>query len=317
MREGFRGDDIYMMVEDEFYSMARSFTQHLHHAEYKRLKQVARARKASASTKISRPTDTTTVMRAETRKRKEQEERSARLKEAVNKIGTKTAHDDNEVKPSGPGNGLWTGTHLQNLMTSPSKAQKSLMGLQGLASSSRASAGYAQPERKTNKAREFDLPPRDVPRTNLGGSSDIKKLGYHTGTVTLKEGEYNGDDDDDDNDLDTHVGRHTQWSPISNTASKNVESGKSVPKRPSEVGKTAEIRPGELHATEKATITKDILAEGHTAAAHDTLDSFSMPTLLRSRRTAPSRRRKIPETKPGGDIPNDNNNVDEVPIFLI
>ncbi|RMZ90288.1 hypothetical protein DV736_g2469, partial [Chaetothyriales sp. CBS 134916] len=37
MQEGYDADDIWMMVEDEFQTLAHSFTRHLHHAEYKRL----------------------------------------------------------------------------------------------------------------------------------------------------------------------------------------------------------------------------------------------------------------------------------------
>ncbi|KAF2219109.1 hypothetical protein BDZ85DRAFT_299069 [Elsinoe ampelina] len=54
MREGYAADDIYMMVEDEFQSTAKLYTQHLHHAEYKRLQRLAREREAAAP---ARPPD--------------------------------------------------------------------------------------------------------------------------------------------------------------------------------------------------------------------------------------------------------------------
>ncbi|KAF4549169.1 Hypothetical protein D9617_23g005840 [Elsinoe fawcettii] len=44
IREGYSADDIYMMVEDEFLSTAQLYTQHLHHAEYQRLKKLAKQR---------------------------------------------------------------------------------------------------------------------------------------------------------------------------------------------------------------------------------------------------------------------------------
>jgi hypothetical protein len=43
MKDGLAGDDIWVMVEDEFLATAKAFTAHLHHAEYQRLKGLARA----------------------------------------------------------------------------------------------------------------------------------------------------------------------------------------------------------------------------------------------------------------------------------
>ncbi|GAB7361726.1 hypothetical protein MBLNU230_g1773t1 [Neophaeotheca triangularis] len=57
MREGWEQDDAWMMVEDELLSTARLFTSHIHHAEYVRLKQLARSRGDGALAKIARPVD--------------------------------------------------------------------------------------------------------------------------------------------------------------------------------------------------------------------------------------------------------------------
>ncbi|EMC91695.1 hypothetical protein BAUCODRAFT_152089 [Baudoinia panamericana UAMH 10762] len=57
MREGYDADDVWMMVEDEFYSTAQSFTQHIHFAEYVRLKKLAKARGQGSIAEIARPTD--------------------------------------------------------------------------------------------------------------------------------------------------------------------------------------------------------------------------------------------------------------------
>ena len=46
MMSGYDRDDIYMMVEDEFQSVAQDFTRHLHRAEYRRLRQRAKEAKA-------------------------------------------------------------------------------------------------------------------------------------------------------------------------------------------------------------------------------------------------------------------------------
>lgn len=57
MREGYDADDIYRMVEDEFESTARMFTQHVHYAEYERIR--ANQRLASTPPQPPTPTDTT------------------------------------------------------------------------------------------------------------------------------------------------------------------------------------------------------------------------------------------------------------------
>jgi hypothetical protein len=53
MIDGVENDDGWMMVEDELLTTARRFTAHLHHAEYQRLKRLARSRPLDA---LSRPT---------------------------------------------------------------------------------------------------------------------------------------------------------------------------------------------------------------------------------------------------------------------
>jgi hypothetical protein len=70
MEEGLDGDDAYIMVEDEFQAVAKGFTQHLHHAEYVRLKNLAKTQNASTINTISRPVDSITEMREETKKRR-------------------------------------------------------------------------------------------------------------------------------------------------------------------------------------------------------------------------------------------------------
>ncbi|KAI4134284.1 MAG: hypothetical protein LQ347_001647, partial [Umbilicaria vellea] len=153
MRDGLDRDDIYIMVEDEFQAVAKTFTQHLHHAEYMRLKNLARTQNASTISTISRPIDSITQMREETKRKKEVEAMSAKQKTAVEKIVGQARgrrpktdsdlSDSEEEKHDDP----WVGTTLQGLMTkSPRKAHTSLAGLQGVKSNTRAAAGFAQPD---------------------------------------------------------------------------------------------------------------------------------------------------------------------------
>lgn len=170
MREGFDHDDIYIMVEDEFYAVAKTFTQHLHHAEYMRLKTLAKTRNASASNAISRPVDSITAMRAETKKRKQADTRDARNMAALEQLknpaaqalGQNSESDFSDLENEVKNIGQWKGTALQGLMTtSPRKNQTSLTGLQGVKSSTRAAAGYSKAQNRPahRTSRTFDLDP--------------------------------------------------------------------------------------------------------------------------------------------------------------
>ena len=166
MRSGLSHDDIYIMVEDEFQAVAQTFTQHLHHAEYTRLKNIAKSRTTSALNTTTRPTDSVTAMRIETRKKKEAEVREAKQKSALQQM-TKAPIPDNK-SDSDSDNKLdasWAGTVLQTLMTSPRKHRTSLTGLHGVKSSTRAAAGFSKPEIRVVPAkatRPFDPTPRNV-----------------------------------------------------------------------------------------------------------------------------------------------------------
>lgn len=145
------------MVEDEFLSVARTFTAHLHHAEYVRLKNEAKNRNSATVSNISRPVDSITAMRAETKKKKEAEAQEARTKAGLESIkGPKrpvTTSDDSDLDENEGQEQPWEGTHLQRFMTtSPKKALTSLTGLQGVMSHTRAAAGYERSEHKGKTA---------------------------------------------------------------------------------------------------------------------------------------------------------------------
>ena len=139
------------MVEDEFLATAQTFTRHLHHAEYQRLRKEARERNTSNISNISRPTDGATHMREELRKRKEAQSRQAKVRRGVNdmlasarktgKQGEESESDDDmrESDEDEP----WRGTQLHSFMTrAPRHDLKSLTGIQGLKSRTRAAAGF-------------------------------------------------------------------------------------------------------------------------------------------------------------------------------
>ncbi|KAL4817387.1 hypothetical protein BDW67DRAFT_184051 [Aspergillus spinulosporus] len=146
IREGLDRDDIYIMVEDEFYTVAQTFTRHLHYAEYVRRKKEAQVRNADTIADIARPTNGITPMSVELKKRYAADKLEARqrggLDTALGKqlAREEDADDDPEVDVS------WTGTRLEDFMLRPRKV-RSLAGLQKSRPSTRAAAGLPQSSR--------------------------------------------------------------------------------------------------------------------------------------------------------------------------
>ncbi|KAH8696513.1 hypothetical protein BGW36DRAFT_428518 [Talaromyces proteolyticus] len=147
IREGFDNDDMYIMVEDEFYAVAQLFTRHLHQAEYVRRRKEAKEQNASVIRNLSRPTDGKTAMSKEALKRKESENIHELQRQAL-ATPRRPRTDSDDVEETG-GSDLeedrdddpWYGTSLHTLMTSPRK-NRSLVGLDGIRSHTRAAAGY-------------------------------------------------------------------------------------------------------------------------------------------------------------------------------
>lgn len=151
------------MVEDEFYSIAQTFTQHLHYAEYvKRQKEV---KKLSESTirDLVRPTDGTPILE-ETKKRKEAEELSSRQKNGLDQLPDEREGRDVEgMRQDELEDADWEGTFLYDLMTSPRKA-RSLVGKKGIRSSTRAAAGFSKQAGYGGSQMDARSPIRSRPR---------------------------------------------------------------------------------------------------------------------------------------------------------
>ncbi|KAL1952938.1 hypothetical protein VTO42DRAFT_3922 [Malbranchea cinnamomea] len=150
MIEGFDGDDIYVMVEDEFLATAQTFTRHLHQEEYERRKRIAKIKNATAICKLARPTDPRAKMSAERQTYLKAQEASVRQKAALDRMthGLERSRVDSEIEDVDEGtdddrdDDPWVGTQLQTLMTSP-RRPRSLIGLQGVKSNTRAAHGYS------------------------------------------------------------------------------------------------------------------------------------------------------------------------------
>lgn len=179
---GFDRDDIWVMVEDEFYAIAQKYTQHLHYAEYHRRRKEVKERLSTLVGEIERPTDERTPLPKDVERRRESQALRERQKAGLAQFagGTPNKVDDD-------GDELWAGTHLHDFMASPRKL-RSLVGLQSRKSSTRAAAGFGQ------------VPVATRGRINSTGSFTSAKRGPDIETIEIDE--ETASDSDDDLDLE-------------------------------------------------------------------------------------------------------------------
>ncbi|KAF2164790.1 hypothetical protein M409DRAFT_24695 [Zasmidium cellare ATCC 36951] len=139
MREGLTADDIYVMVEDEFYSTAQLFTAPLHRAAYDRLKRLHRSRGAEALANIERGTDQNTKVGTALRRKMEAKERRGKAVEEES--------DDDDEYMAVP--------ELAGLMTSSQMiGERRVEGVAKARSNTRAAAGFLQSPHKGSKTKD-------------------------------------------------------------------------------------------------------------------------------------------------------------------
>ncbi|EAS34927.3 uncharacterized protein CIMG_00281 [Coccidioides immitis RS] len=151
MLEGLENDEVYIMVEDEFLATAQAFTRHLHYAEYARRKKEAKLANEGNLAGISRRTDGKSTLSNETKKKIEAEvaaeKRRVALDELRNAAGrplVDSEAEDVDVSEGDKDDDPWVGTHLQPLMAAP-KPSRSLVGLHGIKSATKAALGCRRP----------------------------------------------------------------------------------------------------------------------------------------------------------------------------
>lgn len=256
-----------MMVEDEFCAVAQSFTQHLHYAEFVRLKKEAKLQNAATIADISRPTDGVTPMSEALKKRNAAEELKMKQKEGVDAaLGKQDDQDDQEDPGEDMDDDAWAGTHLQNFILSPRRA-RSLVGLQGVRSSTRAAAGFAQSSSN--------------PRKGIGSNGGLENL-----VAEEQKGSPGLDDTTDDDDLDAGA----QQSP---TAAKRIfKPVMSEPQRTSSpaLPQSKPVRPSREHDV-------DVDVRQHTAALGRKIPASSSERLERSPSTTDFRIEKRPSDR--------------------
>ncbi|KAL8796145.1 MAG: hypothetical protein Q9195_001478 [Heterodermia aff. obscurata] len=332
MRPGLAFDDIYIMVEDEFLSTARLYTQHLHHAEYVRLRRLAATRKSSPNgDSIARPVDSITEMREETKRRKEAEKHARKVKDGMERMvgavearqpvdapGAEESEFEEEERMDAPG----IGTVLGDLMkTGPKKGVGGLGGLAGVKSSTRAAAGFGR-------------------RDGLGkggGKSRIEPIGTAVGRAAdyaLEVEEDRASTDDDD--LDAPVWRQPKVSatghrPRDSSDPRGPSSSRSLKQPTSSTTTlpptgTKDLTNGSVKTTLKSN--NSVINSSSAQAKASTLrvkplktsedEGFARPSNPRTdairQRMQARRKREQEEEREGKEKSFD---IDEIPVFLV
>ena len=147
MREGYHADDIYLMVEDEFLSTAKMYTQHIHHAEYVRLKKLAKSRGPGMLDASTRPTDGRTEQSTGLRLKLEAEENGKKIKNGIKQLGqedeSSEAEDEYMYDPQ-----------LAGLMTREKQTRRDLSDLTKAKSNTRAAAGFMQSPHNVERKKD-------------------------------------------------------------------------------------------------------------------------------------------------------------------
>lgn len=191
MIDGFNNDDRYRMVEDEFLDVAKEFTQHLHAAEYQRMKKSAKAKNAATINAISRPV--TTRIGDQTRRKVESVTRAKKQADAIKDIhGDQPRDEGNSDESQGP----WLGTALHGLMEKPRASAVPLTDISGFHSSSKAAAGYKGSS--VGRMETYNIP--DPEKFKLTKSTSIE---------SMEEAEETETEDDDDDLAAAPVVNHT------------------------------------------------------------------------------------------------------------
>jgi hypothetical protein len=188
MKEGIEHDDKYRMVEDEFLTVAKGFTVHLHTAEYKRLQKSVKAQKADEINSISRPV--TGRMPDHTRRKVESVSRSKTQRNAIENLLNKKPGDSKDSDDSDYAVELpYVGTTLHGLMDSPRRKTASL-GKTGsiTTTTTRAAAGFKKP---SAHFRSSQMSASQSPRALRNGNAP--QTGNESSTASS---------DEDDDDLD-------------------------------------------------------------------------------------------------------------------
>ena len=160
MRPGYDADDLYRMVEDEFYDIAQKYTSHLHYAEYQRLKTQTKQSAFQKTLAMKRPVDGKTVLDMATKKKQEAVEQANRTNQAVKNLTSKARNnagtdEESEDLVEEADRDPWVGTSLHGLMSGEPRKSTALVGLDGVRSHTKAAKGFGSPRKNRSSKPRF------------------------------------------------------------------------------------------------------------------------------------------------------------------
>lgn len=294
------------MVEDEFYAIAQTFTQHLHYAEYVRRKKEAKAQSSAEIGTIKRPTDGKTPMSKELQQKKEAEARAARQKAGLGNVaghGDKDDTDDDDDDDD-----TWAGTHLYGLMTSPSKS-RSLLGTHTLKSSTRAAAGFGQAFESQGDPRQKGHGSQGAP---LPRSAELHR-------VEIGEATASSEDDDLDGQACSPLMQPRQEKSRTPGRSSATSSPSTV-RRPTFMNTTSTPDKVKSRPARPSTQPK-YKFKSKVQMLFDDLDELPEPsrsnTSIPDKKSRPRSAAQKPEVAPEHNLESKNSRYKDVPTFLL
>ena len=344
MRQGLAEDDIWIMVEDEFYTTAQAYTTHLHHAEYQRLKVLAseRAKSAIAGSEGLGTDNGRSKLSAEGSRAVARAGREKSVNDMMRKAaqGGTEEEEDEGVDP-------WTGTQLAGLMDSPRKAQKlraTKLGIRrsetraarGFGRSSQVEGDVARPRRVSFDDDDEDgeggrVSTVSKPESPTRARKDWKR---ERKRQTGKDDFENELEDDDDDDLDMsarpttraklsfeHFGRAAGTERESSVASGKLRPRSPSSHKPDVMERTERTEPGSDSAPPRSILRKEAVRDRIAGAGRVEKDPASLrqPTtraegfLARRRREREEERLRKQKDERRGSVGSVSA---EIPTFL-
>jgi hypothetical protein len=206
MIPGPDNDDGWVMVEDEFLSTAKLFTEHLHQQQYIQLKELARQQNASRiSREILRPVDGKTAMSEEVKKREEAEKRTEVQQEALEELGLHVRDPNEEDDDDIDDVPFLRDPHLRRLVSAPPKPVQQLNRALKPKATTRAAAGFKRPRSPSPKGRMGRVAIGTSGRMEKGATSGLAGLAQELGLAPAQVNEEEDSEDDDTDDLDSPI----------------------------------------------------------------------------------------------------------------
>lgn len=308
MREGYAADDIWRMVEDEFLSTAKLYTQHLHHAEYVRLKRLARSRGDAALQAIARPTDGRTAQSLGAKRQHEADAHTRKIKHGLSRIAGQLDSDDEDDEP-------WMfDAQLAGLMGNGRPSGEVLTGVAKAKSNTRAAAGFVQDvKRHAKNGRSAVTAAKWGPAQDVGISNSPSPP---RPLDRINETDETDETADDDDDLDIKPTKPVARTILSSVRKADIKTSELRRKDPN-IGVSKDLKPIKYQeaSNEKGKMRTDnhqgplnvfkAVVEDSAAARRAREDAVTKRKVARQKKEREEKRKAIKEE-----------DVDDIPTFL-